>query len=126
MRLLLVLHPQPVHIEIGQCNFRTHQNDQFSTHLVLRRAAKQISKQRNTIENRKALIILALIVGDQTAKNDGPSIGGSHIGANITRGGCWNWGSVDYLAPGKAVDLLQDIERPPLLRVDQRHDFELE
>ena len=30
------------------------------------------------------------------------------------------------VVPGEAVDLLQDIERHFLLRIDQRHDLELE
>jgi len=59
------------------------------------------------------------------AQNDCRSIRCGDIGANVTRGDVRNVVIIDTSRSRETVDLLENIERHFLLRINQRHDLEL-
>ena len=73
------------------------------------------------------LIVLLLLVFDQSAQDDRRSVRCGNIRADILRVDCWDRIAADvYVAVrDNAVDLLQNIERHFLLGINERHDLKL-
>src|SRR5947207_9430990 len=86
MVVVLPFLPKPKEIKLGQGYLRTHKNDQLGAVLVVGRIAEQCTEQRNTGKIRNAGVVAVLAVGNQATENDGRSVSGRNIGADVTGG----------------------------------------
>ena len=121
-----VFLPQSIQVELGQGDFRPHQNDQFGPHLcpvVLRK----ILPQQGADQDMECPWCFSFGILNQSAQDNRAPIRRGHVGANVAGVHGRNGISADiYIAVGtEAVDLLQNIERDFLLRIDQGYDLQL-